>query len=133
MKAVSRLVCVSRSSSTALAVFEIDSTPPPITSGNSGTASTLCPRAITSGVTADAASADATAYRRWFVLMRWCHLRHCLVGPNMRPERHMLPNAPCPERCVPPPATRGMRETARPVPHDSAEVWWPAFLFTAYG
>ncbi|KAL6987454.1 hypothetical protein U1Q18_013202 [Sarracenia purpurea var. burkii] len=26
----------------------------------------------------------------------------------------------------------GIRETARPVPQDSAEVWWPAFLETAY-
>ena len=45
----------------------------------------------------------------------------------------MLPNAPWPARCVPPPGTRGIRETARPVPHDSAAVWWPAFMLTAYG
>lgn len=40
----------------------------------------------------------------------------------MRPPRHMLPNAPCPARWVPPPWTRGIRDTARPVPQDSAEV-----------
>lgn len=43
----------------------------------------------------------------------------------MRPPRHMLPNAPWPERLVPPPLTRGIRATARPVPHDSADVWCP--------
>ena len=26
-----------------------------------------------------------------------CHLRHCLVGANMRPPRHMLPKAACPD------------------------------------
>ena len=46
-----------------------------------------------------------------------------LVGANMRPPRHMLPNAPWPARWVPPPGTRGIRDTARPVPHDSAAVW----------
>jgi hypothetical protein len=35
-----------------------------------------------------------------------------------------------PERWVPPPPTRGIRATARPVPQDSAEVWWPAFSLT---
>jgi len=34
----------------------------------------------------------------------------------------MLPKAACPARCVPPPETRGIRATARPVPHDSALV-----------
>ena len=37
-----------------------------------------------------------------------------------------------PERWVPEPPTRGIRATARPVPQDSAEVWWPAFSLTAY-
>jgi hypothetical protein len=37
-----------------------------------------------------------------------------------------------PERWVPPPPTRGIRATARPVPQDSALVWWPAFSLTAY-
>jgi len=49
-----------------------------------------------------------------------------LVGEYMCPPRHMLPKAPWPARCVPPPGTRGIRDTARPVPHDSAAVWWPA-------
>ena len=46
-----------------------------------------------------------------------------LVGANMRPPRHMLPKAPWPARWVPPPGTRGIRDTARPVPQDSAAVW----------
>lgn len=29
----------------------------------------------------------------WFTLIFWCHLRHTLVGANMRPERHWLPKA----------------------------------------
>merc|ERR1719353_2881479 len=68
------------------------------------------PRAITSAGTPDAATALATAYRFWVRLTLRCHLRHVLVGENMRPPRHMLPKAPWPERCVPPPCTRGMRE-----------------------
>lgn len=36
-----------------------------------------------------------------------------------------FPKAPCPERWVPPPRTRGIRATALPVPQDSALVWWP--------
>ena len=32
----------------------------------------------------------------------------------MRPERHMLPKAAWPARCVPEPETRGIRATARP-------------------
>lgn len=54
-----------------------------------------------------------------------------LVGLNMRPPRHMLPKAPAPAACVPPPEIRGMRETARPVPHDSAECCLPASTLTA--
>lgn len=38
----------------------------------------------------------------------------------------------CPALCVPPPDTRGIRATALPVPHDSAECWCPAFSATAY-
>jgi hypothetical protein len=38
-----------------------------------------------------------------------------LVGANMRPDLHMLPKAACPARWVPPPETRGIRATARPV------------------
>ena len=37
-----------------------------------------------------------------------------------------------PARWVPPPGTRGIRDTARPVPQDSAAVWWPALALTAY-
>ncbi len=44
----------------------------------------------------------------------------------------MLPNAPWPERPVPPPATRGIRATARPVPHDIALVCSPDAYATAY-
>ena len=80
------------------------------------------PRAMTSGGHADAAMAEATAYLRSFRLTLRCHLRQTFVGANMRPERHMLPKAPWPERCVPPPWTRGIRDTARPVPQDSADV-----------
>uniref|UniRef100_A0A0A9FGU4 60S ribosomal protein L4 n=1 Tax=Arundo donax TaxID=35708 RepID=A0A0A9FGU4_ARUDO len=43
----------------------------------------------------------------------------------------MLPKAPWPARWVPPPGTRGIRDTARPVPQDSADVWWPARRETA--
>lgn len=38
----------------------------------------------------------------------------------------------CPDRWVPPPPTRGIRATARPVPQDSALVWCPAFSLTEY-
>merc|ERR1719409_2688405 len=103
------------------------------TRGPSGVPMMRWPRAMTSAGTADAAIADATAYRRWVRLTFRCHLRHGLVGENIRPPRHMLPKAAWPERWVPPPWTRGIRETARPVPHDCAEVWWPALCETAYG
>ena len=72
-----------------------------------------------------AAMAEHIAYLRWLMLILRCQRRQVLVGANMRPPRHMLPNAPCPERWVPPPRTRGILATARPVPHDSADVWWP--------
>eukprot|EP00171_Calliarthron_tuberculosum_P014592 IDg14592t1 len=45
----------------------------------------------------------------------------------------MFPKAPCPERWVPPPGTRGIRDTARPVPHDAADDCIPAIRDTAYG
>merc|ERR1719502_65557 len=102
-------------------------------SGPSGVPMMRWPRAITSAGTADAAMADATAYRRCVRFTLRCHLRHVLVGENMRPPRHMLPNAPWPERCVPPPCTRGMRDTARPVPQDAADGILPAYLLTLYG
>uniref|UniRef100_A0A0A9GTM9 60S ribosomal protein L4 n=1 Tax=Arundo donax TaxID=35708 RepID=A0A0A9GTM9_ARUDO len=71
------------------------------------------------------------ATRRRWTLTRRCQRRQILVGANIRPPRHMLPKAPWPARWVPPPGTRGIRETARPVPQDSAEVWWPARCDTA--
>merc|ERR1719413_68630 len=94
--------------------------------------STTCPRAITRAGTAEAAKADATAYRFCPMLTFLCHLRQVLVGANMRPPRHMLPKAPCPDRDVPPPPTRGIRATARPVPHEEAETCLPARIETAY-
>merc|ERR1719149_565332 len=118
--------------SLAAEVFLVDSTEVSSTRGISGTSSTLCPRAMTRAGTAEAARAEATAYLFWVVLIFLCHLRQVLVGAKMRPPRHMLPKAPCPEREVPPPWTRGIRDTARPVPQDCAEVWWPAFIMTAY-
>lgn len=38
-------------------------------------------------------------------------------------NRCAAPRLTCPDRWVPPPPTRGIRATARPVPQDSAEVW----------
>ena len=67
--------------------------------------------------------AETVAYRFSLRLILTCHLRQVLVGAKRRPPRHMLPNAAWPERWVPPPPTRGIRATARPVPQDSAEVW----------
>ena len=52
-----------------------------------------------------------------------CHRRHCLVGANMPPSRHMLPKTPEPEDWVPPPLTLGILATARPVPQLSALCW----------
>merc|ERR1719393_1111013 len=103
------------------------------TRGPSGVPMMRWPRAMTSAGTADAAIADATAYRRWVRLTFRCHLSHGLVGENIRPPRHMFPKAAWPERWVPPPWTRGIRETARPVPHDAAEGILPAYLLTQYG
>ena len=83
------------------------------------------PLAITNAGTPLAAIAEHKAYRFWATFTRLCHLRYTLVGANMCPPLHMLPNAPWPDLWVPPPRTRGIRATARPVPHDSALVWWP--------
>lgn len=118
---------------TASLVFSRASTELGTTSGISGTSSKLWPRAMTRAGMAEAASAALTARRRTLRGTRECHLRNTLVGANMRPPRHIFPKAPCPDRCVPPPETRGIRATARPVPQDSALVWWPARLVTAYG
>ena len=93
----------------------------------------MWPRAITSAGTALAARPAAIAWRFCVTFTLRCHLRHVFVGANIRPPRHMLPKAPWPERWVPPPCTRGMRDTARPVPHDAADGILPAYLLTQYG
>lgn len=72
-----------------------------------------------------AAMAEQMAYLFWLTFILLCHLLHVFVGANIRPPRHMLPKAPWPDLWVPPPLTLGIRATALPVPHDSAEVWWP--------
>mmetsp|Transcript_10845 Transcript_10845/g.40158 ORF Transcript_10845/g.40158 Transcript_10845/m.40158 type:complete len:209 (+) Transcript_10845:521-1147(+) len=110
-------------SSTALEVLLICSDASLMMRGTSGIVSTAWPRAMSSAGTADAASAEHTAYLFCLRFTLRCHLRQVLVGANMWPPRHMLPNAPWPARWVPPPGTRGIRETARPVPQDSAAVW----------
>merc|ERR550532_3908160 len=74
--------------------------------------------------------AETVAYRRWVTLTRRCQFRQVLLGLNIRPPRHMFPKAAAPDRWVPPPRTRGIRATARPVPQDSAEVCSPAIFFT---
>lgn len=110
---------------TASLVRLISSTLSLSTSGTSGVSSIRWPLAMTSAGMPEAAIADTTAYLRCLMLTLRCHLRQVLVGANMRPPRHMLPNAPWPLRWVPPPRTRGIRATARPVPHDSAEAFMP--------
>lgn len=79
----------------------------------------------------EAAMAEQTAYLFWFLLMCLCHFRYVLVGANILPPRHMFPKAPCPLLLVPPPLTRGIRATALPVPHDSAEVWCPLVMVSS--
>eukprot|EP00906_Rhabdomonas_costata_P026362 RCo037542 len=93
------------------------------TRGISGTLLMLCPRASTRAGTAEAASAARTASLRIFTLHALFHFRKVFGWPNLCPPRHMFPKAPWPERWVPPPLTRGIRATARPVPQDSALVW----------
>ena len=98
---------------------------PDSTRGTSSSPSMRWPRACTSAGTAEAASADTMAKRRWPTFTWRCQRRQILVGAYMRPLRHMLPKAAWPERLVPLPATRGIRATARPVPQDMAEVCSP--------
>jgi len=62
-----------------------------MTRGNSGTLSTLCPLAITRGVQAEAASAEATACLLWVTLHFWCHFLQILRGANILAFLHMLP------------------------------------------
>jgi len=118
---------------TASLVLVRDSAESEITSGTSLTLAMRCPLAIKREGKAEAAKEEATANLLWFLLTFLCQRRKVLVGANIRPERHMLPKAAWPARPVPPPETRGIRETARPVPQDSAECWWPASRETAYG
>lgn len=72
-----------------------------------------------------AAMAEQMAYLFWLTLIFLCQRLQVLVGANIRPPLHMFPKAPWPDLWVPPPLTRGIRATALPVPHDSAEVWCP--------
>merc|ERR1719440_666125 len=119
------------SRSIACFVFWTDSAPSETTRGNSATSPMWWPRASTRGGSVLAASDVTTACRFSVTFTRRCHRRQVFVGQNMPPPRHMLPNAPCPDRWVPPPGTRGTRATARPVPQDSAAVSYPAFAVTA--
>ena len=91
------------------------------TNGSSGTSITLCPLARTSGVTAEAAIAEATACLFWLRLILLCHFLCTFKGANILPFLHMLPKAPCPLLEVPEPPILGILATALPVPHDSAE------------
>ena len=118
-----------RRTPTASLVFFSSSTLSDRTRGTSAVSSMRWPLDITSAGMPVAAMAEHRAYRFWLVLMRRCQRLQVFVGANMRPPRHMLPKAPWPERWVPPPRTRGMRATARPVPQDSAEVWWPGKFY----
>lgn len=43
---------------------------------------------------AEAAKAEQRAYLFWLTLILLCHLLQVFVGANIRPPRHMLPNAP---------------------------------------
>merc|ERR1719221_662976 len=111
----------------------MDSMPSETTIGSSATSSTRWPLAITKGGRQLAANAVTTALRFSLTLTLRCHRRHVFVGQNMPPPRHMFPNAPCPDRWVPPPGARGTRATARPVPQDSAAVSYPTLPPTARG
>lgn len=75
----------------------------------------------------------AVAMANFFCLMfdLLCHLLQILMGANILPFLHMFPKAAWPDRLVPEPPTRGIRATARPVPHDSAECLMPALNLTA--
>lgn len=75
---------------------------------------------------AEAAKAEATAWRFCLMLTLLYHLLQVLRGANMRPFLHMLPNAPYPDLWVPLPETLGILATALPVPQDSAECFIPA-------
>mmetsp|Transcript_44779 Transcript_44779/g.126653 ORF Transcript_44779/g.126653 Transcript_44779/m.126653 type:complete len:200 (+) Transcript_44779:122-721(+) len=112
-------------------VFWMDSRPSVTTSGSSWTSPMRCPRAMTSGGSVLAASAETTACRFWVMFTCLCQRLQIFVGLNMPPPRAWLPKAAWPARWVPPPGTRGIRDTARPVPQDSAAVSYPTLSPTA--
>mmetsp|Transcript_67848 Transcript_67848/g.167580 ORF Transcript_67848/g.167580 Transcript_67848/m.167580 type:complete len:274 (+) Transcript_67848:296-1117(+) len=125
----SKALCALRHSMASL-VLVMASISLEITRGTSPTLLILWPRAMRRAGTAEAARAEQTATRRSLLFVLAVHFLHVLLGANMRPPRHMLPKAPWPERCVPPPAIRGIRDTARPVPHEMADCCMPAFMLT---
>jgi len=81
---------------------------------------------MTRGVTADAASAAATACLLCVTLTFLCHLLQILSGANILAFLHMLPKVAYPDLEVPDPEILGILATALPVPHDSAECSAPA-------
>jgi len=81
-------------------------------------------------VTPEAAIAAAAACLLYLILTFLCHLLNVLIGANILPFLHILPNAAYPLLLVPLPLTLGILLTALPVPHDSAECFIPAFLST---
>lgn len=79
-----------------------------------------------------AATAVAAACLFYLILTLLCHLLHTLIGVDILPFLHWLPNAAYPDLCVPDPETLGIRATALPVPHDSALCYIPAYGLTAW-
>ena len=61
-----------------------------------------------------------------------CHLLYVFNGWDILPFLHILPKAPYPALDVPLPEILGIRATALPVPHDSAECFIPALGSTAW-
>jgi len=88
--------------------------------------STLWPLAITNGVTAEAAKAEATAYLLYLRLTFLCHLLHVLSGANILPFLVILPKAAYPVLYEPEPVTLGILATALPGPHEIAACLIPA-------
>jgi len=103
------------------------------TKGSSGIPLILCPRACTRAVIAEAARAEATAWRFYLIFTLLYHLLQTLRGANIRPFLHIFPNAAYPERWVPLPDTLGILATALPVPQDSAECFIPERGLTPRG
>lgn len=113
-------------------VFSIFSILSSITKGNSGIFYILCPLANTNGVTPLAAIAAAAACLLYLILTFLCHLLKVFNGANILPFLTILPKAAYPDLLVPLPDTLGILATALPVPHDSAECFIPALLFTPW-